>query len=104
MSLQHDVNNVELDELSESNTEVAPIFSNNIDLVKNVKVQLTAKLGDCEMTVDELFKLKSGSVVTLDKETNMPLEIELEGKVVARGKIVAVDDNFGIQISEICQT
>ena len=56
------------------------------------------------MTVDELFNLKSGSVVKLNTQTNMPIEIELEGKLVARGNIVAVDDNFGIQIIDICQT
>jgi len=103
MNIQHDVNNLELDELVDSKSEVAPMFANNMDLVKNVKVRLTARLGDTEMTVDELFNLKPGSVVKLNQETNMPVEIELEGKVVARGTIVAVDDNFGLQISEINQ-
>ncbi len=104
MNLQHDVKGLELDELSDTGEGTAPIFSKGIDLVKNVKVQLTVKLGDTEMTVDELFSLKQGSVVKLNKETTMPVDVELDGKVIARGMIVAVDDNFGIQITDINQS
>ena len=104
MNYQHDVNDIELNELVESEENGNPMFSNNIELVKNVKVQLTVKLGNSELTVDELFNLKSGSIVKLDKETNTPIDIELEGKLVARGVIVAVDDNFGVQITEVKQT
>lgn len=101
--MQYDVNNLELDELHDKKTGTAPMFANNIDLVKNVKVKLTAVLGDSEITVDELFGLTQGSVVKLDKETTMPINIELEGKIIARGTLVAVDDNFGVQITEINQ-
>lgn len=104
MNISHDVNDIELKELDESSTNSAPMFANNIDLVKNVKVQLTVRLGDAELTVDELFNLKNGSIVEIAKETNQPLDIELEGKLVARGTLVAVDDNFGIKITEIRQT
>jgi flagellar motor switch protein FliN/FliY len=104
MSIQHDVNEIELAELAQEISDAKPMFENNIDLVKNVKVQLSVVLGDAELTVDELFNLKNGSVVTIDKETTQPLEIVLEGKVIARGTLVAVDDNFGIKITEIRQT
>lgn len=104
MNISHDVNDIELQELDESNENSAPMFANNIDLVKNVKVELTVKLGDAELTVDELFNLKNGSVVEIRKGTNQPIDIELEGKLVARGTLVAVDDNFGIKITEIRQT
>ena len=101
MSLQPEVNNIDLDELNDSSETETPLFSKNIDLVKNVKVDLTAILGNAEITVDELFNLKSGSVVKLIQETSTPLTIELEGSVVAKGMLVAVDDNFGIQITDI---
>ena len=101
MSLQPEVTNVDLDELHDSSESVAPMFSKNIDLVKNVKVNLTAILGDAEITVDELFNLKEGSVVKLEQETSTPLTIELDGNLIAKGMLVAVDDNFGIKITEI---
>jgi len=104
MNAQHDVNNYEIEELSTAETDTSPIFTNNIDLVRNVKIRLTVKLGEAELTVDELFNLKKGSVVEIQKYTNQPLDIELEGKLVARGTIVTVDDNFGIKITEIRQT
>jgi len=104
MTSQHDVNNYELDELNPDQAETKPMFANNMDLVRNVKVQLTIKLGDAELTVDELFTLEKGSIVKMIKETNQPLDIELEGKLIARGALVAVDDNFGIKITEIGQS
>ena len=104
MSLQHDVKNLELDELKDSSMSGVPMFSKNIDLVKNVKVKLTAMLGNAEITVDELFNLQTGSVVKLEQETTTPILIELEGNVVAKGMLVAVDDNFGIKITEIKTT
>lgn len=103
MSTQHDVSNYELDEISSNTADTKPFFANNLDLVKNVKVQLTIKLGNAELTVDELFNLKQGSVVEVQKEADQPLDIELDGKLVARGTIVAVDDNFGIKITEVNQ-
>ena len=104
MNIQHDVKELEMDELEETPTSGAPLFSNNIDLVKNVKVKLSAILGDAEITVDELFNLKSGSVVKLNQEMTAPVIIQLEGNVVAKGTLVAVDDSFGIKITDIQTT
>lgn len=103
MSVTHDVQNIGFEELDNESTKGSPLFSSNIDLVKNVKVKLIVRLGSAEITVDELFNLKSGSVVKLDKETTMPIDVELEGRIVAKGTLVAVDDNFGIKITDIMQ-
>jgi flagellar motor switch protein FliN/FliY len=101
MSESYNINNVELTELQDIETSSRPYFSGNIDLIKNVKVRLTVKLGDAEISVDELFRLKEGSVIRLEKEVNMPIDIDLDGKIIARGVIVAVDDSYGIKITEI---
>ncbi|ABC30782.1 flagellar motor switch protein [Hahella chejuensis KCTC 2396] len=74
--------------------------SDPLDLVKNVKVTLDVYLGDANLTVAELTALTSESVVKMNKQLNDPIELLLDGKVVARGKLVAVDDVFGIQITE----
>ncbi|MBU6955220.1 FliM/FliN family flagellar motor switch protein [Hahella sp. HN01] len=74
--------------------------SDPLDLVKNVKVTLDVYLGDANLTVAELTALTNESVVKMNKQLNDPIELLLDGKVVARGKLVAVDDVFGIQITE----
>jgi flagellar motor switch protein FliN/FliY len=71
------------------------------ELLRNMKVRMTASVGRCELTVKELFDLREGSVIVLDRDTSAPVDIILEGKVVARGMLVAVGDNFGVSITEI---
>jgi len=51
--------------------------------------------------VKELFELKENSILTLDSGTREAVEVLLDGKVVARGMLVAVGDSFGVQISEV---
>jgi flagellar motor switch protein FliN len=70
-------------------------------LIKHVMVELSVELGSAEMSVDELFALKAGDVVKLLQQVNQPATLCLDGKAVARGSLVAVDDNFGIQLTEI---
>ena len=57
----------------------------------------------CRGSVGELFELKDRSVVKLDRLTTDPVDILLDEKVIARGKLVVAGDNFGISITEIPQ-
>ncbi|MEE8058559.1 MAG: FliM/FliN family flagellar motor switch protein [Pseudomonadales bacterium] len=77
------------------------LLEGSLDIIKNVKVKLEIRVGDAELTVDELMKLSKNSVVKLTRSTTAPVDMLLDGKVVARGHLVAADDNFGIQISEL---
>jgi flagellar motor switch protein FliN/FliY len=70
-------------------------------LFQDVQVSLEAKLGEVTMTIAELLALKAGSVLQLERGLNDLVEIRLNQSVVARGEIVAVDDNFGVRIVEI---
>ena len=101
MEAGQEVQSIELEEFSGQDTGGKSLFDRNIELIKNVKVNLMVSLGECELTVDELFSLKQGSTVKLDKEADMPVDILLEGKTIACGKLVAVGDNFGVSITEI---
>jgi len=73
----------------------------NLELIHNLKVHLSATVGRCELTVKELFDLRESSVLTLDKDTREPVEVLLDGRVIARGVLVAVDDCFGVKLTEI---
>lgn len=79
----------------------APWIRRNYGLVKNLKVGVSAVLGGCEITVDELFSMKEGSTITLDQPVDALVDLTVEGKVVARGEVVVVGDNFGIRIVEL---
>lgn len=73
----------------------------HLDLIRSVKVKVTAVLGSAEMSVGELSALKDGSQIKLDRAAGAAVDILLEGQVVARGQLVAVDDNFGVRITEV---
>ncbi|MEO5587426.1 MAG: FliM/FliN family flagellar motor switch protein [Novosphingobium sp.] len=64
-------------------------------------IDLVAQLGRGSMTIDELAGLGSGEVVRLDTPLNGVIDLTLNGTLVARGEIVAVDDQFGIRVTEI---
>ena len=101
MEVQTDVRKIELSELSTSESSGTPLFANSIDLIKNVKVNLTVKLGDADLTVDELFQLENGSIIKLNQNANASVNVLLDDKVIAKGELVVADDNFGVSITEI---
>lgn len=73
----------------------------NIDLIKDVNVKLDVYVGESEISVGELFNLKQNSVIALKKDIGAPVDILLNGKVVAKGELSAVDDKFGVRITHI---
>lgn len=101
MSRQPSINKIELDELENKPSNAGPLLDKNIDLVKDVKVKLEVFVGGVEITIDKLFSLSKGDVLSLDKETRTPLEVRMDGKPIATGSLVAVGDNFGVQIHTI---
>lgn len=78
-----------------------PLLSIGSAVFKDVNVALQAGLGQTTLTIEELLALKAGSVLKLDLKMNGLIELRLNQTLVARGEIVAVDDNFGVRIVEI---
>lgn len=73
----------------------------NLDLVLDVPVSLTAELGGCRLPMGDLLQLKVGSVVQLDRLASEPVDLLVNGKLIARGEVVVLDDRFGIKITEL---
>jgi len=67
----------------------------------NVPVQVTVQLGTTRMNLSDLMQLGPGSVMTLDQEAHEPCDILVNGRVIARGEIVTVGEQYGVRISEI---
>ncbi|MDB5441400.1 MAG: flagellar motor switch protein FliN [Caulobacteraceae bacterium] len=72
-------------------------------IFKDVQVAIEARLGATTLTIEEILALRSGAIVKLDLKMNELIDLRLNGSVVARGEIVAVDDNFGVRIVEVAQ-
>ena len=75
--------------------------SGNLEFLLDVPVRLTAELGSCKMTMQELLDMDLGSVVQLDKPAQANVDVYVNQKLVARGEVVVAEDNFGIRIKEV---
>lgn len=73
----------------------------NIELVLDVPVTVSVELGRASKTVREVLAFAPGAVIELDKLAGEPVDILVNGKLVARGEVVVVDENFGVRVTEI---
>jgi flagellar motor switch protein FliN len=76
-------------------------FPTNLDIILDVPVKLTVELGSCQMPMRDVLRLTTGSVVQLDKVADAPVDLFVNQKLVARGEVVVVEDQFGIKITEV---
>lgn len=72
-----------------------------LDLLGDVDLNVTVELGRTEMLVEDVLKLGEGSVVELDKLAGDPVDVYVNGRLVARGEVLVLNENFCIRISEI---
>lgn len=83
---------------------LTPIATNevkNIDLILDVPLEISVVLGRTKKTIKEILELSVGSLVELEKLTEEPVEILVNGKKVALGEVVVIDENFGVRITSI---
>jgi flagellar motor switch protein FliN/FliY len=73
----------------------------NLSLVLDVPVSLTIELGSCQLPMKEVLQLGIGSVVQLDKPADAPVELSVNGKLIARGEVVVIEERFGVKITEV---
>jgi flagellar motor switch protein FliN/FliY len=71
------------------------------DLLHDVEMEVTAELGRTRMSVRELLSLTPGAVIELDRAAGGPADLLVNGRLIARGEVVVIDENFGIRITEI---
>lgn len=75
--------------------------SRDIDLLADVNLNVTIELGRTRMLVEDVLRLGEGSVVELDKLAGDPVDVFVNGRHVARGEVLVVNDNFCVRVSEI---
>ena len=75
--------------------------SRGFDLLREVDVRLTVELGRSEMKLKDVLALGEESVVLLDRLTDELLDVKVNGKLIARGEVVAQGDRFGLRIVEL---
>jgi flagellar motor switch protein FliN len=73
----------------------------NLDVILDIDLPLSVRFGHAEMTLDALTKLGPGSMIELARSPDDPVELLVNGKLVARGEVVVVSGNYGVRVSEV---
>lgn len=73
----------------------------NLNILLDVKLQLTVELGKTELPIKKVLELTKGSIITLNKAAGEPVELYANGKLIAYGEVVVIEDNFGLRITHI---
>ena len=73
----------------------------NLDFILDIPLKVTVELGRTSVVIKDLLQLGQGSVLELDKLAGEPLEILVNGKLVAKGEVVVVNEKFGIRLTDI---
>lgn len=76
----------------------------NLDLIMEVPLQVTVEIGRARRKVQDILEFAKGSLVVLDKLAGDQVDLFVNGKCIARGEVVVIEDNFGVRITEIVQT
>lgn len=84
------------------NPEISPLLQQeNIDLIMDVPLEVTVELGRSNKSIKEILDFAPGTIIELDKLAGEPVDILVNGKFVAKGEVVVIEENFGIRIVEI---
>lgn len=75
----------------------------NINMLADVSLRVTVEVGSASLTLASLLELAEGSVLELDQQANDPLDLLVNGTLIARGEIVETSGRFGIRITEVIQ-
>ena len=73
----------------------------NIDLIMDVPLQVTVELGRTHKQIREILEFGQGSIIELDKLAGEPVDILVNGKSIAKGEVVVIDESFGVRITDI---
>jgi flagellar motor switch protein FliN/FliY len=73
----------------------------NLDFILDIPLKVSVELGRAQVVIKDLLQLGQGSVLELDKLAGEPLEVLVNGKLVARGEVVVVNEKFGVRLTDI---
>ena len=79
----------------------APAGEADLGMVLDVPVELTVEIGRTTMTIRETLEIGPGAIITLNRLTGEPVDLLVNGERIARGEVVAIDEEFGLRVTQI---
>lgn len=98
---QGGVRTAELDNLESDNLPVAGDEDRNLDMILDIPVTIAMEIGRTRISIRNLLQLNQGSVVELDRLAGEPMDVLVNGTLVAHGEVVVVNEKFGIRLTDV---
>jgi len=95
------VKKVDFSSFDENGSESEAAEQVNLDLVMGVELCVTVELGRTKRLVKDVLNITKGSIIELDKQAGEPVDIIVNGQLIAKGDVVVIDDNFGVRITKV---
>lgn len=100
MNEQEDAKTASMEELTEEGTDVE--FGNEkLDVILDIAVSLSLEVGRTKIPIRNLLQLGQGSVIELDRMAGEPLDVMVNGTLIAHGEVVVVNEKFGIRLTDV---
>lgn len=99
------VQNVQFPEFENSKPMFsAPLTIGNMDLLMNVPLSVSIEIGRTKKKIRDIMEFSQGTIIELEKQAGAPVDIIVNGQLMARGDVVVIDDNFAVRVTEIVGT
>lgn len=76
-------------------------YPSNVEVLLDIPLEVTVEVGSTQMLIEDVLKLNPNSVIELDRFINEPVDLKVNGRVIAKGELYTVKNNFGIKITQI---
>ncbi|WMT39181.1 flagellar motor switch phosphatase FliY [Paenibacillus sp. D2_2] len=83
------------------NPALGQIDENNLNLLMDIPLKVTVELGRTQKQIKDILELSQGSIIELDKLAGEPVDILVNNKLIAKGEVVVIDENFGVRVTDI---
>jgi flagellar motor switch protein FliN/FliY len=90
-----------VDQAKQANTAVQEAENDKMELILDIPVSVTVEIGRTKMSIRNLLQLNQGGIVALDRLAGDPLDVLVNGTLVAHGEVVVVNDKFGVRLTDI---
>ena len=96
-----DVQTAEFDDLESDNLPISGDDDRNLDMILDIPVTIAMEIGRTRISIRNLLQLNQGSVVELDRLAGEPMDVLVNGTLVAHGEVVVVNEKFGIRLTDV---
>ena len=96
-----EANAIELDELVDDSRPITKAEAAKLDTILDIPVTISMEVGGSYISIRNLLQLNQGSVVELDRVAGEPLDVMVNGTLIAHGEVVVVNDKFGIRLTDV---